>query len=199
MGWALKKTHNMETQDRRCVVVTYRDPRDVLCSAARRQGGGRDRPMKDIQKLVVAQLEEIFFGSSYDGRWAAKMDAYASAGQVLLLRYEDFVNEVEGLIRGLAAYFGRGQGKHNEELEFIFQDRELAEAWSLRNVTSLLTSGGNGLSSFQDFDPETKLHGHHISNGGVVGGWRNCLTEETRWIIEQRLNGVRTFEQYFIN
>ena len=32
------------------------------------------------------------------------------------------------------------------------------------------------LKRFGAWDPATQVHGNHISNGGLSGGWRECFT-----------------------
>lgn len=48
--------------------------------------------------------------------------------------------------------------------------------------TSLTTNAkrADSLKVFGRYNPETGIHGGHISNKGAVGGWRGCMTNHVK-------------------
>ena len=184
LGWKIRKNHAVTVDDLQCAIVTYRDPRDVVCSAARRQGHCFECDAHELQEHILEQLELIFFGSApADGQWAAKVEVYFEARAkrgLEMLRYESFVACLPNLIDALAAHFGLV-----ERLTPTLT-AEIAATWSVANVAGIVAK----LADFTDADHETHLHGHHISNEGRIRGWLTCLTPSTRRRVESSLGSV---------
>ena len=190
------KTHRVSADaDLRCVLITYRDPRDVLCSAARRQGACFECTKAELQPRILEQLEQIFLDKSsnlataWDGQWSAKFDEYLSYARLTMLRYEDFVQDVPALVEALSRHFG---------VTSTIPAATIAANWSLPSVRRRLATSlqqqcsqqGKGECGFEDVHKETHLHGNHISNDGAVGGWRSCLEEGTLGVVRAHLGHV---------
>ena len=43
---------------------------------------------------------------------------------------------------------------------------------------------------FGAWDPATQVHGNHISNGGLSGGWRECFTPAVEAHVRKALGGL---------
>ena len=163
---ALSKTHRFDLVYKaeggpRCALVTYRDFRDVLCSTARRQGDCVGCSAAAMEAKLKSWLDRLFSGRY---RWAEWLPKLEDDGAVML-RYEATADCPRVLLRALAAWRGEPPPSPDDE------DALVAESSLDANAERAAK-----LKRFGAWDPATQVHGNHISNGGLSGGWRECFT-----------------------
>ena len=142
-------------------LVTIRDPRDVLCSYARRQH--RSIAERDgLEEALLASLRTLF----HEFRRQDDLRRFREDGCSLLLRYEDYVGGSEARLLDVVA------GHLEVELDPDRRSHLVEDASLERNAER-----ARAHADFSGFDPETHVHGHHISSGGRTGVWRTCFTE----------------------
>ena len=116
-----------------CLVATYRDFRDVLCSHARRGGDGSmgmcsgcNATTLEKNQAVVKMLGKLF---SYGGQ-AAELKTLEQRG-ALLLRYEDFYDCPRLLIDTFAKWLG---------VDNLLKNRKLADSTDTRASQSAVST-----------------------------------------------------------
>lgn len=142
------------------ILVTYRDPRDIICSYARRQfreiyetEGSQTALMKSHHRLFIERRRQD------------DLYKYRDRSHALLLRYESYFNGREAaLADAVAAYLGI-------DLDSQTRDRILSE-YSLECNRARASQ----FSAFRLYDRVTHIHGYHISNDGQPGAWRVLFT-----------------------
>ena len=176
----LSKTHRFDLVYKAdggapCALVTYRDFRDVLCSTARRQGDCADCSASAMEAKLKSWLGRLFSGRY---RWEEWLPRLETDGAVML-RYEAAADCPRELLRALAAWRGVAPPlPHTEE-------KLLAESSLDANLERAAK-----LKRFGAWDPATQVHGNHISNGGLSGGWRSCFTPAVEAHVRQVLGGL---------
>ena len=170
MGFRVQKTHAY-TPGWRLKLVTYRDPRDVICSHARRQFA--EQTERDgLEAGLLSSHARLF------REWRRHEDVlrYFEEKKAVLIRYESFFDGKEAVLADkLASLLAiRLTGARRDELCRTFS----IEANQAR---------AEGLQSFDEYNPETQVHGHHISSGGRVGVWREIFTPRVREAVKQDL------------
>jgi hypothetical protein len=187
----VEKTHRLPHCDgrkcssRRCAVVSYRDFRDVVCSHARRSSGCTQCGPAAMQPSVLATLEELFSSGGRE-RWGERLEAYRAHG-VPMVRYEDFVDCPDRLARALMRWTGVMQAPEDAGRAAELADALAAEFSLDRNrARAEQVEGG-----FARLDRATGVHGHHVSQGGRTGAWRDgCFTREAAEAARRSLNGL---------
>ena len=176
-GVIVAKHHKSAPGDRdpACAALTYRDPRDVVCSHARRRGvPGRSA---SCARCSAAELEPRARGvaARMFPYQAKRLDAFRDAG-ALLLRYEDFADCPAALAALFASWLG------------VEADLPLGFAETLAARSSLEANGALAarLRVFGKVDAASQIHGHHISADGATGSWRTCLTDAALRHVEDR-------------
>mmetsp|Transcript_29335 Transcript_29335/g.37835 ORF Transcript_29335/g.37835 Transcript_29335/m.37835 type:complete len:225 (+) Transcript_29335:131-805(+) len=169
-----------------CLVATYRDFRDILCSHARRGGSAGiksclecDASTLESSKAVVMMTGKLF---SKNGGQAGEVMNLENRG-ALLIRYEDYVGCAESLINTYATWLGADLAKSPPSSSNSVQKETYME-WKERVVqdTSITSNSkrADTLKIFNRYNPDTGIHGGHISNKGRVGGWKECMTSSVK-------------------
>jgi hypothetical protein len=155
------------------VIFTIRDPRDVICSHARRhysEGWKAGR----YEEALLKSLDE-FLASHY------VEDLFKSLMQpnVIIIRYETFFGcHEEVLLRMLA-----------DQFIIPLDDRKVM---SFLEETSLEANQKRSerFCGFQKYDEETRIHGLHITNKGRPGAWKRWFTPAVDEAVKQKLGNV---------
>jgi len=168
---AQRKKHGLrsaESED--FALFAYRDPRDVLCSHARRM----NRPLWDSDgpESAIRESMKRFIRKGY------REAIYQSATMknVFMVRYELFCQGNEALfVRFLADNFMIPLTP--ERLGDILQS------------TSIQTNieRSRQFSAFDQHDEKTQIHGQHISNRGRSGAWRAHFTQGVEASVKEHL------------
>ena len=178
----VKKDHRTPAADldAACATLTIRDPRDSVCSHAKRKGIRGDKRFcgDGAPDCDAATLEDrtIPTASYLFPRHAQRLDEFEALG-ALVIRYEDVVDCPERLARLFAHWLGLERALPAGFAESLAADSSI-EANAAR-------AEGIG-RHFVRFDPETGVHGRHVSQGGRTGAWRDCLTDRALRRVEGR-------------
>ena len=149
-------------------LYTYRDPRDVVASLYRKGRYKPDDPDRGARPSRLIVRREL----RGDEFWTSKSDVWIG-------RYEDFRDDVPGLVRTLADYLGISVDDARvstivAEVDLAAQE-ERAKAARDRGV-----------------DDDLRVTSNHITDGRE-GAWRDTLTpeelvaieaESARWLVE---------------
>lgn len=155
--------------------VSYRDPRDIICSYARRLLRGKIK--KEGMEEALIKAHQILF---HEFRRQDDLGEYTSdtklKKKVFLIKYED--------------YFG---GNEHELLDFIikkiggnFSDKrkeKILNKFSIENNKKI----SNKFPGFGKWDNRTLIHGNHISADGKIGVWKSLFTEKVCKLIKKDL------------
>jgi len=169
IGLSPKKRHNY-VPGASISIVTYRDPRDVICSYAR-------RPLRELSETegleagLIASHRKLF----HEFRRHEDLRRYREDGS-LLIRYEEYFNGREGdIINLLAEYL-------SIPIDRWFKEYLLKEFSIEKNKQR-----ARQFATFSEYDRRLHIHGNHISNNGRSGVWRNLFTPRVRDIVKKDL------------
>ena len=149
-------------------LYTYRDPRDVVASLfrkARAKPGDPERGNRNSRLIVRRELRGDEF-------WTTQKDVWIG-------RYEDFRDDVPGLVRSLAGY-----------LEIPITEMRVAAI--VREVDLAAQEERAATAKEQGIDDDLRVTSNHITDGRE-GAWRDTLTQEelvaiegeaARWLVE---------------
>ncbi len=151
-------------------IVTYRDPRDVICSYARRQ------LRKEIEQLGLEEgllkAHSILFRKL---RRDLDLYRYLDDSSAILIRYE--------------TYFGKHEEVLIDQLSLALGlPITLDEAKAIHDEFSLEKNKARS-ESLQDFSSynSSLIHGGHISSGGKTAEWKELFTPRVKEIVEKDL------------
>ena len=171
LGYKPVKIHHY-TKEKGCKIVTYRDPRDMICSTAKRQTKKNYPNLKGIDR----------YNQAYTSLFIEKpncqeiLDSYSEREDALLIKYEDF--------------FGGNELQMIKNILLFLKDKEkesvLINAINKYSISNNLKRAKK-LGKFEVYDKKTHLHGNHISNKGKSGYWKEELPEETLFLVNNRL------------
>ncbi|RLB81530.1 MAG: hypothetical protein DRH24_09015 [Deltaproteobacteria bacterium] len=170
IGVKPKKIHHY-VQSSLPKVVTYRDPRDVICSYARRQ----------LNHITDAEGLEYALLQSYNELFRKKkrhedLYRYREDPNALLIKYEEyFLGNERDLISKLGDYF------------YISLDDQLINLLIDEYSLEKNISRSKDLN-FDEIDEDSLIHGKHISNKGRIGGWEDILPNSLIILIKKELN-----------
>jgi hypothetical protein len=140
-------------------LYTFRDPRDVVASLYRKgrlKQGHPDRGARNSRLTVRRELRG-------DAFWRGK-------SQVWIRRYEDFKDDVPGLVRDLASY-----------LDVAVDDQRVA---AIVEEVDLQAQAERALQAKRHgVDENLRITSNHITDGRE-GAWRDTLTDEELVAIE---------------
>jgi hypothetical protein len=156
-------------------VFAYRDPRDVLCSHARRKhrdtwdsDGPHAAIMKSLAQFLRKRYHEIIYES-------------ALKPNVFMVRYESFCQGNEGrFVDFLADNF------------LIPLSRERRSEILQRTSIESNIMRAQQFDSFRQHDEKTQIHGDHVSNKGRSGAWMQAFTPATVDRVKQELGTLLT-------
>ena len=149
-------------------LYTYRDPRDVVASLYRKGRYKPDDPERGARPSRLIVRREL----RGDEFWTSKSDVWIG-------RYEDFRDDVPGLVRTLAAY-----------LEVPVDDARVTEI--VREVDLAAQEERAKAAREHGVDDDLRVTSNHITDGRE-GAWRDTLTSEelvaieaesARWLVE---------------
>lgn len=149
-------------------LYTYRDPRDVVASLYRKGRYKPDDPERGARPSRLIVRREL----RGDEFWTSKSDVWIG-------RYEDFRDDVPGLVRTLAGY-----------LDVSVDDARVAEI--VREVDLAAQEERAKAAREHGVDDDLRVTSNHITDGRE-GAWRDTLTSEelvaieaesARWLVE---------------
>lgn len=149
-------------------LYTYRDPRDVVASLYRKGRFKPDDPERGARPSRLTVRREL----RGDEFWTSKSDVWIG-------RYEDFRDDVPGLVRTLAAY-----------LDVPVDDARVASI--VREVDLAAQEERAKAAREHGVDDDLRVTSNHITDGRE-GAWRDTLTSEelvaieaesARWLVE---------------
>ena len=149
-------------------LYTYRDPRDVVASLYRKGRYKPDDPERGARPSRLIVRREL----RGDEFWTSKSDVWIG-------RYEDFRDDVPGLVRTLAGY-----------LDVSVDDARVAEI--MRAVDLAAQEERAKAAREHGVDDDLRVTSNHITDGRE-GAWRDTLTSEelvaieaesARWLVE---------------
>jgi hypothetical protein len=151
--------------------VSYRDPRDVICSFARRQLGDIWQQAGAETALLLAH-QKLFI----ELHRQTHLENYANDTRAVLIKYEAYIpgNEL-GILNIIAQQLGidvKDATKQQYLAKYsIEENRKRSEQFT----------------SFAEFDKESHIHGNHISSGGKSGVWKSLFTDVVRQAVKANL------------
>ena len=149
-------------------LYTYRDPRDVVASLYRKGRYKPDDPERGARPSRLIVRREL----RGDEFWTSKSDVWIG-------RYEDFRDDVPGLVRTLASY-----------LDVPVDDARVAGI--VREVDLAAQEERAKAAREHGVDDDLRVTSNHITDGRE-GAWRDTLTSEelvaieaegARWLVE---------------
>jgi len=151
-------------------LFAFRDPRDVLCSHARRMHrdvwenmGAEAAIMKSLRRFLRKRYREAIYES-------------AAMKNVFLVRYERFFPGNEGLLVDFIA---------DNFLIPVTRERR-AEILANTSLDANLQRS-RSFESFREHDEQTQIHGNHISNRGRSGAWSEHFTPGVEASVKEHL------------
>jgi hypothetical protein len=169
-----RKKHGKRSRDTvDFTLFAFRDPRDVLCSHARRMNreiwdseGPHAAIMKSLERFIRKGYREAIYES-------------AAMQNVFLMRYERYCQGGEGLLLDFLA---------DNFLVPLTQERRS----KILRATSIEANieRAQRFDSFSQHDETTQIHGNHVSNRGRSGAWRDAFTSETEAVVRKELGSL---------
>jgi len=165
------KKHGLRRPDSHdFTLFAFRDPRDVLCSHARRMhrdiwdGTGPEAAIcKSLHRFLRKRYREAIYES-------------AAMKNVFLVRYELFFNGNEGLLVDLIA----------DNFLIPLTPERRVEILANTSLDTNLQRARN-FESFREHDEKTQIHGNHISNLGRSGAWREHFTPAVQASVKEHV------------
>jgi hypothetical protein len=149
-------------------LYTYRDPRDVVASLYRKGRFKPDDPERGARPSRLTVRREL----RGDEFWTSKSDVWIG-------RYEDFRDDVPGLVRSLATYLD--VPVDDTRIDAIVREVDLAAQEERARA-----------AREHGVDDDLRVTSNHITDGRE-GAWRDTLTsdelvaieaESARWLVE---------------
>ena len=194
--------------DPRCVALTYRDPRDVVCPRGRvptrglRAGVSRGTP--PLGRRPPQRVRRA-------GSHARRRGVPGLSGSCAACSAETLEPRAVGVAKRLFPFHSRRLDAFEAAGALILRYEAFVDcpdalaalfadwlgvaanlpsgfASSLAAASSLEANGARAaaLRVFSRFDPATQIHGHHISQGGRTDAWRDdCLTDDALGRVER--------------
>ena len=136
----IEKCHTLDRRNlESTIVATYRNPVDIVASLLLVSNGS----------VTDANIREQSILLNTQGIW--ELLTIRNRSNMLLLRYEDFVDDFDVLFNNIENHFQiRVSSEKRIELSTKY-NRELVQAITER------------YDDFSQYDPKTQFHGHHIS------------------------------------
>lgn len=150
-------------------LVPIRNPRDILASFYRREIFGRP---KDLDAYFLGSLEYL------KPRFKAVAN-YSGREDSLFIKYEEWVNNEGKLVDKIADFlhYDLGDSQRRRIIDYISLDSNKSRA--------------EKMSSHAVHDPQTHIHGRHITSHGALDTWQEIFSElrpKTVELIEAELN-----------
>lgn len=171
LGYKPQKIHHF-TAEKGLKIVTYRDPRDMICSTANRQTKKNYPHLNEKERYKQAYL--TLFNET--PKTQDILHSYANAQNTLLIKYEDYFGGNEYQLFKIILKFLKDNEREDKILSIL-------EKYSIEE--NLKKS--KNLGDFKNYDKKTHLHGNHISNKGKIGYWKDELPEEILVLVNDNL------------
>gem|GEM_PF-2765004 len=174
LGLEAVKSHSLPRARRRdFTIFCYRDPRDIIVSNARRVH--REMWQSEGPEAALGRALDDFLHNDY----VAALYRSAEMAKVFFMRYETYFSENRGVLIDMIA--------DNFLLPLTRERRAqiLADTSLESNIAR-----SQKLSGFQTWCADSLIHGHHISNFGVSGAWKECFTPAIERRVKACLDGV---------
>jgi len=160
MGFKPKKIHEYYNKNNILKLITFRDPRDIICSFARRTMKEMV-DAKGLEEALIASHKYLFLHHKRH----EDLRRYSQEQHSLLIRYEDyFVGNEGNLIDQLAEFL-------KVDIDDSFKLFILLEYSIEKNKQR-----ASKFSSFQEYDKDTLIHGNHLSSNGMSKVWKELFT-----------------------
>jgi len=154
-------------------LFAFRDPRDVLCSHARRMNKetwDNEGPHAAIMKSLERFLKKRYPDALYES---------AAMQNVFMVRYEHYCQGNEGLLVDFLA--------DNFLVPLTPERRD--EVLQKTSLTSNIKRAQQ-FDTFSQHDEKTQIHGNHVSNEGRSGAWRETFTADTEVVVKEQLGSL---------
>jgi hypothetical protein len=174
-GRRAKKIHHYVKRGNGVFFVSYRDPRDIMCSFAKRQLKGHVKKYGMEEALLKAF--HIMFEKFNRHRDLIEFQSDSKqGGKIYLIKYEDYFCGNEHKLLNLLL---NKMGKTMDEKK----KADLVKKYSIEENKKRSAK----FSGFGQYDKKTFIHGNHISADGKVGVWREVFTDKVRKLVKERL------------
>lgn len=136
----IRKQHNLNNKDLNFpIIATCRHPLDSIASSIQRY---QLTPTNEVIEQQISEFEE---------NGLSDLSSIAYLDNVLLLRYEEFVDDFETIFLGVEKFF-------NVTIS-LEKRNEIIAKYQITNVEKAIEN----MSSFEEYDKINHWHGKHIS------------------------------------
>jgi len=152
----IEKCHTLDRRNlESTIVATYRNPVDIVASLLLVSNGS----------VTDANIREQSILLNTQGIW--DLLTIRNRSNMLLLRYEDFVDDFDVLFNGIESHFQIGVPHEKRQ--------ELSTKYNRKSVQAITER----YDDFSQYDSKTHFHGRHISRfNGAPNFARQLLTDE---------------------
>ncbi|XP_039013451.1 flavonol sulfotransferase-like [Hibiscus syriacus] len=163
-------------------VYIYRDPKDVLVS--KWNFLSKLRP-KELPPFSLEEAFELFCqGISHYGPYWDQVLGYWKASSefpenILFLKYEDLKEQPLAVVKRLGEFLGYPFSLEEENKGVV---EDIVKLCSFENLSNLEVNR----KSVHKFSRDSLVDNRHFFRKGIVGDWKNCLTDE----MIKRLNQI---------
>lgn len=183
LGLKVIKIHGAQLEViNRVKLFMIRDPRDVISSNARRES----RHIYDEQGIDAAMRIELdkFLNMGYVQDY---YDAIRDPGTIVI-KYEEMVKGKEPeLITFIATQFGLSVLPR--QMQYILEETSIEKN----------DARSSKIDSFEEYDRKSLIHGHHITNKGESGRWKEDMNREFRIELNKVIGQLIIDSGYEIN
>jgi len=161
LGLNTIKIHGARPTNRtELTLFPFRDIRDVITSNAKRR---RHQLWNDnkIEDALIAEIDRFI-----QGQFPQAISNSTKMRDVIMLRYESFFPGNEHILVQLIA----------DQYILSISRSKIIDIVSRYSIDSNQVRS-NKHNSFKEWDAETYIHGNHITNKGVSGGWKGVFTK----------------------
>jgi hypothetical protein len=150
---SVETRHYYRNKDRKFnTVVTYRNPLDSIVSSILRY---KIDPSDDVLKKQILEFEK-------NGIWTVL--EIKNNKNVLMLKYEDFVNNYENIYNKLEFFFNINISSSTRSL--------ITSRYNIKSTEKIISR----MESYKEIDKETLFHGNHINiNKGKPNYYKKFL------------------------
>jgi len=159
LGLSVRKTHGKNNFSTEPTLFPFRDPRDIITSNAQRvyaeiwQKEGAEKALcKSLEVFIEARNPQALYESR-------------QMPNVIFIRYENYFLKNEALLISMIA----------DQFLIPLDNERLAHILAETSLEANLERSKR-FDTFKAWDKDTMIHGMHISNKGLCGGWKKCFT-----------------------
>ncbi len=167
------KKHGKRKKTINFTLFTIRDPRDIICSQAKRkfssiweEHGSENALLKAAELFTSRKYKEAYYES-------LKMP------NVFMIRYERYFPEKQHLLLDFIA--------DNFNIKLSTKKREdILKSTSIKRNVNIAQK----YHTFKNFDEVTHIHGNHISNKGKSGAWKKDFTPKVKEKVKKEIGNL---------